>query len=260
MPVRPSSCQTQPLEQLDAETQAPDRRSKEVDAIVVTEAEDDILTELAELVEAEQLHQLRSQLPILPHISHDLTFQHRLSKAITSPLKCRIVGSTAGNGDLLEHVFTLLAFEEAGRNNSSQLVATALSWSPTGVSIAVTFGVQNSLPFCAAPGSLALWNLTSEKFHATRPHVNINTDCALQSLAYHPLVPSYIAAGTANGGIHVWDVSLDREDLEVGRSVSTVQDVTHARSVQAVSWVFSSDDGARYAEHAKAFLICSVSR
>lgn len=174
---------------------------------------------------------------------------------------CRMGGRTAGNREMLEHVFTLLAFDVgAGHKNSSQLNTTALSWSPTGVSIAVTFGIQNSVPFCAAPGALALWNLSSEKFHASRPHINITTECALQSLAYHPLAPSYIAAGTANGGIHVWDVSLDREDLEVGHSVATVQDVTHARSVQAITWVFSSDDSARYAEHSKAFLICSISR
>lgn len=162
---------------------------------------------------------------------------------------------------MLEHVYTLLVFdEEAGRSNAAELNATALSWSPTGMSIAVTFGIKNSVPFCAAPGSLAVWNLTSAKFHASRPHINISTECALQSLAYHPLAPSYIVAGTANGGIHVWDVSLDREDLEVGHSVATVQDVTHARSVQAVSWVFNSDDAVRYSEHSKAFLICSVSR
>lgn len=170
--------------------------------------------------------------------------------------------TASGNGEMLEHVSTLLAFDEAAgsSNSTQQLNATAVAWSPTGVSIAVTFGVQNSMLFCAAPGSLALWNLTSEKFHASRPHITISTECALQSLAYHPVAPSYIAAGTANGGIHVWDVSLDREDLEVGRSVSTVQDITHARSVQAVAWVFNSDDGAKYAEHSKSFLICSVSR
>lgn len=162
---------------------------------------------------------------------------------------------------MLEHVFSLIAFnEEAGHKNSSRLNATSLSWSPTGVSIAVTYGVQDSVTFCTEPGCLAIWNLDSEKFHASKPHVNISTECALQSLAYHPLAPSYIAAGTANGGIHVWDVSLKREDLEVGRSVSTLQDVGHACSVQAMSWVFSSEDSTRYSEHSKAFLICSVSR
>lgn len=63
MPVRSSSCQTEPLKQLDAVTQAPDRLSKDVDAILVTETEDEVLQEFSEIVEAEQLHQLGSQHP-----------------------------------------------------------------------------------------------------------------------------------------------------------------------------------------------------
>lgn len=60
MQVRPIACQTEPLEQLDADTQAPDRASKEVDVGVEGDTEDAILKELSELMEADQLHQLRS--------------------------------------------------------------------------------------------------------------------------------------------------------------------------------------------------------
>lgn len=60
MPSRTSSCQTEHVQLVEAETQAPDRLSKDVDAILETEVENDVLRELAELVDDEQLHQLCS--------------------------------------------------------------------------------------------------------------------------------------------------------------------------------------------------------
>lgn len=71
--LRPVYCQTEPLQQWDADTQAPDRASKEVDAVVEADTEDPILQELSELVEADQLHQLRSEsLPIAHPQESDL--------------------------------------------------------------------------------------------------------------------------------------------------------------------------------------------
>jgi hypothetical protein len=90
--------------------------------------------------------------------------------------------------------------------------------------------------------------------------MHVTTECALQSVAYHPILPAYIAAGTANGGVHVWSILRESEDREVGRSAASVKDMVHTRSIQGIAWVHSTDEGARHAEHSKAFLICTIAR
>lgn len=161
----------------------------------------------------------------------------------------------------LQSEYTLSAFDTSqGHENKENLVATHIAWHPNAVSIAVTLGVQQPAAFCTHGGALAIWNLTSEKFQPASPQLRLEAECALQTAAYHPHFPALIAAGTANGGVYVWNLANDHEDLEVGRSASSSNDTMHLRSIKRIAWVYSHDEASRHSEHSKAFLVCTVGR
>lgn len=173
----------------------------------------------------------------------------------------RNVTSNGPSNVLLQHECTLSAFDASqGHGNKEQLITTSIAWHPHAISIAVTLGVQETTTFCARGGALAIWNLNSETFQPASPHLRLEAECALQSASYHPHVPALVVAGSANGGLYVWNLACDSEDLEVGRSTSSGSDTMHWRSVRSVAWVYSQDEASRNAEHPKAFLICSVGR
>ena len=161
----------------------------------------------------------------------------------------------------LQHECTLSAFDASqGHGNKEQLITTSIAWHPHAISIAVTLGVQETTAFCIEGGALAIWNLNIENFQPASPHLRMEAECALQAAAYHPHVPALVVAGSANGGIYVWNLARDSEDLEVGRSASSSSDNMHWRSVRCVAWVYSQDEASRHAENPRAFLICSVGR
>lgn len=174
---------------------------------------------------------------------------------------CRPTGIDSLSNGYLQHEFTLSAFDTSqGHGNKEGLVATSIAWHPNAISIAVTLGVRETKTFCPHGGSLAIWNLASEKFQPAAPHLRLEAEFALQAAAYHPHVPALIAAGTANGGIHVWDLTNDHDNLEVGRSGSSSNDNMHWRSIRSIVWIYSHDEASRHSEHSKAFLICTVGR
>lgn len=159
----------------------------------------------------------------------------------------------------LQHHCTLTAFNSGrGHGNKENLIATSIAWHPKAVSVAITFGTSQPAPFCTHGGALAIWNLTSEKFQPASPQLCLVAECALQTAAYHPHVPALIAAGTANGGLHVWDLGQESEDVEIGRSASSSNDTMHWRSIKSVAWVYSNDEASRHSEHSKGFVICTV--
>ena len=82
----------------------------------------------------------------------------------------------------------------------------------------------------------------------------------MQAVTYNAAFPSLIAAGSANGDLYVWDLSRESGEEEVGKSGSSAADVMHREGVCAVRWAHSSDEAARHAERAKAFVICTVGR
>eukprot|EP00892_Ulva_mutabilis_P004994 jgi/Ulvmu1/2867/UM146_0009.1 len=211
-----------------------------------------------------------TQAPVRRSIAIEACIEHEASCQADLNLNCDEAEATLdarhatvnGPSNLcLQHECTLSAFDASkGHGNKERLIATSIAWHPRAISIAVTLGVQETASFCPRGGALAIWNLQSENFQPASPHVRLEAECALQAAAYHPHVPALVVAGTANGGLHVWDLSQDSEALEVGRSASSSRDTMHWRSIRSVAWLYSQDEASRHAEHSKAFLICSVGR
>ena len=132
------------------------------------------------------------------------------------------------------------------------LVPTGLSWNRSGYSIAVSYGRFDVTGWCDSPGALCVWNLRREDVDPRKPDSIFETDSCLQCVAWHPVDPAVVAAGSFDGEVHVWDVRGDADgdgdgdgkenrrsnDGFVARSA--VSDASHREPVTAVAWLRSA--------------------
>ena len=91
------------------------------------------------------------------------------------------------------------------------LVPTGLSWNRSGYSIAVSYGRFDVTGWCDSPGALCVWNLRREDVDPRKPDSIFETDSCLQCVAWHPVDPAVVAAGSFDGEVHVWDVRGDAD-------------------------------------------------
>lgn len=169
--------------------------------------------------------------------------------------------SVTGVGGPLAHSCLLDAFDaQSGHGNIHALVATAIAWHPAGYALNVAYGVPYTPGFCAKPGLLCQWRFSYELMTPASPQARIATDCALSAVICHPQRPAIIAAGTANGGVLVWDLAADAEDALIGRSSTGTLDVGHQQSVQSMTWTYSAAEAQRHSDAALAYLLCTVGR
>ena len=132
------------------------------------------------------------------------------------------------------------------------LVPTGLSWNRTGFSLAVSYGRFDVTGWCDSPGALCVWNLRREDVDPRKPDQTFETDSCLQCVAWHPVDPAVVAAGSFDGEVHVWDVRGDADgdgdgdgkenrrsnDGFVARSA--VSDASHREPVVSVAWLRSA--------------------
>ena len=135
------------------------------------------------------------------------------------------------------------------------LVPTGLSWNRSGYSIAVSYGRFDVTGWCDSPGALCVWNLRREDVDPRKPDQTFETDSCLQCVAWHPVDPAVVAAGSFDGEVHVWDVRGDadgdgdgdgKENVLGKRSNdgfvarSAVSDASHREPVVSVAWLRSA--------------------
>lgn len=164
-------------------------------------------------------------------------------------------------GAALTHCHMLNAFDsQQGHHNTDSLRVTAFSWHPSGLVVSVVYGVAPKPGYCTATGLFCQWSFGRSAVTPAHPQARIVTDCALQAVACNQHFPALVAAGSANGGIYVWDMTSDEDDRCVGRSNTATRDVGHQQGVVSIEWVYSGEESKRFSERAKALLICSVGR
>ena len=137
------------------------------------------------------------------------------------------------------------------------LVPTGLSWNRSGYSIAVSYGRFDVTGWCDSPGALCVWNLRREDVDPRKPDSIFETDSCLQCVAWHPVDPAVVAAGSFDGEVHVWDVRGDadgdgdgdgdgKENVLGKRSNdgfvarSAVSHASHREPVVSVAWLRSA--------------------
>ncbi|XP_041371000.1 cytoplasmic dynein 2 intermediate chain 2-like [Gigantopelta aegis] len=129
------------------------------------------------------------------------------------------------------HTLTHSALEE-------QLQVTGLSWNATGSVIAATFGRFDHEDWCTHKAALGTWNLDRRTLDHNKPDTSIESSSCLMCLQFHPVNPAWIAGGSFNGEVLVWDLS--RED-DLVLATSGIGDDAHREPVAKVQWLLDPD-------------------
>lgn len=86
-----------------------------------------------------------------------------------------------------------------------EVKVTGVSWNCNGSILAVASSGVKHEAWCDHRGSVSLYSVSRKNFDpAAAPHKVLETSSCTTALAYHPYVPSVLAAGTFSGHIIVW--------------------------------------------------------
>jgi len=139
--------------------------------------------------------------------------------------------------DVKEHLIGTEDTQEL--EDLEKLQVTGVSWNCTGSAIAVAYGRNDLSGWCDIPGFLCVWNVfKNQSFKANKPDVVLDTPTCLSSVAFHPVQPSIVIAGSFNGEILMWDLNQD----ECLVASSTIDDYYHREPVSKVLWVHSMSE------------------
>ncbi len=130
---------------------------------------------------------------------------------------------------------------EARRPQKIQLQCTGLSWNSTGSMLACAFGKHDVLGWCNFPGAICIWNIFGKEFDAVNPDFVFDHPSCIMSVAYHPVAPSVIAAGSYNGEVIIWDLAAYENNCV---AISPITEYSHKDPIVSLRWVFNSQVGS----------------
>lgn len=119
-----------------------------------------------------------------------------------------------------------------------QLQATGVSWNATGASLATSYGRTDITGWCDYPGAVCVWNIFGKAFDATQPDYVLDHPSCLLCVAFHPTHPALVAAGSFNGEVVLWDLSVPDHPA----MVSPIAEHVHKEPVVNLQWVKALDD------------------
>ncbi|KAK2572367.1 Cytoplasmic dynein 2 intermediate chain 2, partial [Acropora cervicornis] len=127
-----------------------------------------------------------------------------------------------------------------------ELQVTGLSWNSTGSVVAASltnkrYGRFDHEDWCTHKSALCTWNIDRRTIDPNKPDVTIDLASCLMCIAFHPKLPSFIAGGTFNGEVQVWD--LGRED-ETLAATSGMESDSHREPVSKVLWTMDPSSKA----------------
>ncbi|KAJ3015170.1 WD repeat-containing protein 34 [Thoreauomyces humboldtii] len=129
---------------------------------------------------------------------------------------------------------TTLLHTLSATSRDPEMLVTDLSWNKTGSTVGVAFGRFDHESWCNHKGSLCTWSLASRLVEDT-PTWTVETESCVMCIAFHPEIPSLIAAGCFNGQVLLAQTNEPKLDPLV--AVSKMSDVTHQEPVAKVEWV-----------------------
>ena len=122
---------------------------------------------------------------------------------------------------------------EARRPARVNLQATAVSWNVTGSTIAASYGRTDIAGWCDAPGAVCVWNVFGKEFTCDNPDYVLDHPSCLLCVAFHPVLPAIVAAGSFNGEVVIWDLASSEQTP----LVSPIAEQVHKEPVVDLQWV-----------------------
>jgi hypothetical protein len=140
---------------------------------------------------------------------------------------------------------------DTSNNNDEGLEATAVAFNSSGSIICATYGSTKSKGWCNASGYLVAWNLSSRKFSPDdEPMIVLEHSSYLMCVAGHPDKPNIFVAGSFNGEVLVYDVTLSSSssstdsDSQPLMFCSKIDDYFHREPILSLCWswdIFESE-------------------
>jgi WD40 repeat protein len=127
------------------------------------------------------------------------------------------------------------------------LSVSKLALNPKGDVLAVAYGHEHHVAWCAHKSWLALWNLAlPDRVDPERPSFRQEIEGCLTCIRFHPLISTIVVVTTVNGDILVWDTSLEAEGKDVLMANSRTAkesvsgDAFHYDRIVACHWISTS--------------------
>lgn len=148
---------------------------------------------------------------------------------------------------------------------SLDIPVSGLAWNCRGNLLAVAFGRMNIQGTDTVSSRVAVWNLQRAFIKSNRPDEYLETSASVMSVAFHPIVPGILLAGTFSGELLAWNFgaeegaeraisivlasSLHREAItQITFSYDPLQDDYKALTVSSegtlAMWQFKKPDNA----------------
>ncbi|XP_019635654.1 PREDICTED: WD repeat-containing protein 34-like isoform X5 [Branchiostoma belcheri] len=118
------------------------------------------------------------------------------------------------------------------------LNVTGLSWNSTGSTVAVSYGRFDHEDWCTHKSLLCTWNVDRKNINPKKADVAVDVSSCLMCVAFHPEIPAFIAGGTFNGEVQLWDLSQPDNPLLAS---SGIEDDSHRDPVSRVVWVLDPE-------------------
>ncbi|PVD30466.1 hypothetical protein C0Q70_09732 [Pomacea canaliculata] len=97
-----------------------------------------------------------------------------------------------------------------------------------------TFGRFDHEDWCTHKAAVGTWNLDRHGVKEDRPDSVIDSSCCVMCLQFHPENPAWLAGGSFNGEVLLWDLSQE-DDLLL--ATSGIGDDAHREPVVRVLWI-----------------------
>eukprot|EP00933_Yihiella_yeosuensis_P016702 TRINITY_DN14163_c0_g3_i1.p1 TRINITY_DN14163_c0_g3~~TRINITY_DN14163_c0_g3_i1.p1 ORF type:complete len:584 (-),score=112.58 TRINITY_DN14163_c0_g3_i1:73-1824(-) len=133
------------------------------------------------------------------------------------------------------------------------LQVSSVAWNTTGATVACAYGKLDTLGWCEVTAPVCLWNIFRPSFKVGgQPDTVIQVQGFVMCLAFHPTKPGFLAGGTYNGELQIWNTA--ESDLDPLVASSSIDDYFHREAIQAVEWIPADLSGG-----SEAWLLATVS-
>ncbi|GMH73254.1 hypothetical protein TrRE_jg7736, partial [Triparma retinervis] len=129
---------------------------------------------------------------------------------------------------------------KAANDDKSPLSVTSVAWNSTGAMVVASYGVPDKRGWCESGGFVACWNISARDFKPDKPSFLLEHSSYVTCVCSHPEMPAVFAAGSFNGEIMCFDVSLE-EPLTM---CSKIDDYFHREPISKLEWTWSAAEKA----------------